>query len=314
MRSTHLRLLAAALLLGTAACTDAITGTGDPELLAGAFSVPLLGFSDAPSSFEPAGAALGAWLPPSQPQMGRDGLAGPGGHEGPRAGGMMGGGLAGPFLGGGFAHDFGRGLFGDGTRNGSCAFNAASGRAECAPVTHNGITVTRSVSFKTAAGVAQNAFDSVATDVINTRVAVAGTATHRNGAATAVAHAADRTVAGLAKGSPRRTINGTSAGRETTTGTDSTGAFSVLRVMGDTTKAVVIPVVDGKLAVPASGTVIRAMQVTVSRPGKSPTTSSRREVVTFDGSGNAKVTVTKDGETTSCTIALAHRKGPPRCG
>jgi hypothetical protein len=46
------------------------------------------------------------------------------------------------------------------------------------------------------------------------------------------------------------------------------------------------------------------MTVTVTLSGQSPATSSRREVITYDGSTTAKVVITEDGTTQNCTLPL----------
>jgi hypothetical protein len=311
MRSTPLKLLAAcALALGVAACDDSLTpGTADQAALTGAFDTPVVGFETMPSSFDPSLAAATPWMPAMGRNAGKDGLAGPG-HHGP--GGMMGGGIGIPFLGGGPLLGFGRGVFGDGHQDPSCTFNATSGRVECPPVTRGGVTVTRSVAYTTAAGVAQAKWDSVTTDKIDTRVTTTGTLTRRDGGSTTVNDAGQRSVAGLAKGSTQVTINGAAVGRESTTGKDSVGTFTVARAQGDTTRSVVIPVSSSTLSVPKSGTVVRAMTVTVTRSG-STTTTSRREVVTYNGTDTATVVITKDGTTSTCKLPLK-RFGPPSCG
>jgi hypothetical protein len=177
----------------------------------------------------------------------------------------------------------------------------------------NGLTITRSAAYTTAAGAVQQAFDSVTTNTINVRVSVTGTATRRNGVTSTVQNASDRTVSGLAAGSTQRTVNGTSAGTENTTGTDSTGAtFTAVRTAGDTTKNVVIPVSTPTTpAFPTAGTVIRSMKVTVTYASKAPVTSTRREVLTYDGSNTAKLVITRDGTTRNCTVPLPH--GRPTC-
>jgi hypothetical protein len=48
------------------------------------------------------------------------------------------------------------------------------------------------------------------------------------------------------------------------------------------------------------------MQATVTKAGSSPSTTSRREVITFDGSATAKVVITHDGVTKNCTKPLPH--------
>ena len=313
MRSTRLHFAAAAVLaLGLAACDESITSGDEPTALSGAFAMAVLGFENAPTSFDPTAFAVGAWMP-MQHHQGGDGLAGPGPRGGHHAGGMMGGGLGLPFLGGGFHIGFGRGLYGDGRLSSSCTFNSGSGRLECPAETRNGITTTRSVAYATAAGAVQQKFDSVTTDRINTRVAVSGTLTRRDSSTTTVSHAGERTVTGLADGSTRITVNGAAAGRETTNGKDSVGTFTVLRLVGDTTRSVAIPVsATGALSSPASGSVTRVMTVTVTRSGSS-TSSSRREVVTYNGTDTATVAITKDGTTTTCKLPLKAR-GKPICG
>ena len=119
-----------------------------------------------------------------------------------------------------------------------------------------------------------------------------------------VQHSSDRTVTGLAQGSTERTVNGTSAGTETTTGSDSVGTFNAVRIIGDTIQDVVLPVSSSEGTYPTAGTIIRSMQVSATYEGQVPATTSRREVVTFDGSSTAGVEITENGETRSCTLAL----------
>ena len=277
------------------------TGPSQNSTLATAFNSVLLGFNNTSNTF--AGGTdggLNAWMPAGGGRGGR----GPGGG-GPGAGGMCGGGLGGLFVGSGFGLDFGRGPHG-GVLSGSCAFEAASGRVVCAAETVNGLTVNRSAQYTNAAGAVQQAFDSITTNSVNTRVAVSGTVTRRDSAVSTVQHSSDRTVSGLAAGSAQRTVNGTLAGRESTTGTNSTGAFTAVRVMGDTIRNVVIPVSTTGMSYPTSGTVTRSMSATLTYSGQSPTALTRREVVTYNGSATATVVITRDGVTQNCTLPLPH--------
>jgi hypothetical protein len=146
---------------------------------------------------------------------GGDGDLGAGGR-----GGLMCGGLGGFDLGLGFG---GRGLLG-GELSGNCAYDASTGRVACAPETNNGLTITRSVAYTDVAGNTQQAFDSTTTDIINSQVQVSGTREGRNGNTSTVEHSSDRTVSGLAEGS------------------DSTGTFEAVRVIGDTIQGIVVPV------------------------------------------------------------------------
>ena len=297
MTRSYKGVLAAIIALSSAACEETIGPSQNSEL-ASAFNTVLLGFNNTNNTWAE-GTAVGAnaWSP-----SGMRGGRGPGAGGGS---GLCGGGLGGLFLGHGFGLDFGRGKFG-GILNGNCAFQAASGRVVCEAETRNGLTINRSAAYTTASGAVQPAFDSLTTNTVNTRVSVSGTVTRRDSARSTVQHASDRTISGLAAGSTQRTVNGTSSGRETTTGTNSTGAFTAVRVMGDTIRNVVIPVSTTGVTYPAGGTVTRSMSVTLTYTGQSPATSSRREVVTYNGTATATVVITRDGVTQNCTLPLPH--------
>ncbi len=316
----------AVLTLAAAACSDPLTGSKAPsanDAVTAAFATVPLGFSDATSSF--AGGANGMpslWLPGSREVgFGREGLMG-GGLGDDFGGGMrMEGGFGGHR--GPFGGAFGGGLKCDG------AFNATTGRFVCSPVTRNGLTFNQSASYKTSAGVVQPAFDNATTNVVNVQTAVSGTVTYgrdvlasdvRGGprhqghiagdtttilsAVTTVNHRSERTVSGLATGSDKRTVNAVSAGTESTTGTSSRGSFSASRTASDTSKGVVIPTVNGKPTYPTAGTVVRVMTATATFAGAAAVTATRKEVVTYDGSATAKVTITINGATKNCTQAL----------
>jgi hypothetical protein len=217
----------------------------------------------------------------------------------------MGGGLAGDFLGG----VLGSGRPFDVHLSGNCSFSSGTGLVTCTS-TRNGLSVTRTYAFTTASGGVQQALDSL-TDKVVAHAQVSGTTVRRDSVTAVVSHVSDRTVTGLAKGSTQRTVNGTSAGTENLTGTSSKGAFTATRVVGDTTTSLVIPVVPGQPAYPASGTVIRSMRATVTYIGQAPESRSRREVITFNGTSTASITITENGSTKTCTLPLPH--GRPSC-
>jgi len=141
---------------------------------------------------------------------------------------------------------------------------------------------------------------------VNVQRSVSGTRQHHETATSTVSSSSDLTVTGLASGSTERTVNGKAAGTETTTGTKDGVAFTATRIAGDTTTGLVIPIQDGRPTFPTAGTVIRAMQATITHDGEAPSTSSRREVVTFDGTSTATVVITQDGVTKNCTKPLPH--------
>lgn len=310
-----------------------------PSALSGAFTTVPVGYGDLTSSYVGTAAAnvpsAGFWL-----GGGRDG--------GLERSAFMGGGLQAALVGdaGGFGRGFGnQGPFGGGA---GCTgtFNVATGRVTCDPVTRNGLTIARSAQYKDASGTVQQAFDSATTNSVNIQSAVTGTVEYtpdstsnrgrggRGGracwgdgrglgglllgdtativnATTTVNNSSDRTVTGLAQGSTERTINGTSRGQESTTGTSSRGNFTATRLVGDTTSGVVIPIATTGQTYPTAGTVIRSIQASLTYAGEPATTVSRREVLTYDGSATAKVVITENGETRSCTRPLP--RGPLTC-
>ena len=286
-----------------AACSDSSSAPASDLAItmASAYSATPAGFSNLNSSF-----ASDSMAGPFELGFGRGGR-GRGGHgfEGPGHGpgfglGLMGGGLFGPFIGDGPGGLFRR----DST---ACAF--ANSVVTCGPkTTRDGLTITTTAKYTTTAGVAQSKPDSTTNTAVTT-VKVTGTATRRDSSKSVVDESSSQTITGLAKGSTQRTVNGASAGSETTTGTSSQGAFTAKRVTGDTVKNVVIPVPASTTSgpsYPTAGTVIRAMSATVTITGQSPTNSSRREVITYDVTATAKVVITQDGTTQNCTLPLPH--------
>ena len=305
-----------------------------PGALTGAFSTVPVGYGDLTSSFvgTPASSvpSAGFWL-----GGGRGGSM--------ERGSLMGGGLQGAFVGDGGAFGRGlAGPFGGGL-NCTSTFNATTGRLVCETVTQNGLTIARSAQYKNAAGTVQQAFDSATTNSVNVQSTVTGTVTYTPpdssssgrgsgnrgpgrgacwgdgrgagglllgdtativSATTNVNNTSDRTVTGLASGSTQRTVNGTSRGQESSTGESSRGTFTATRVAGDTTTGVVIPVVTTGQSYPTAGTVIRAMQASVTYTGQAATSVTRREVITYDGSATAKVVITENGTTRNCTRPL----------
>ncbi len=336
-------ILASAVVAGIAACAD-LTNTSPSSLTLSALSAALssvpVGYGDLSTSYIGVSAAnanaAGLWIGGGRDaEFHRDGL--------------MGGGIHDDFV-GGIAFD------GRGGRHGPFAgglpctgtFDAASGRISCPDETRGGVTIKRSAKYTDAAGVAQQAFDSVTTNSVNLQSAVSGTITYdkaadstddheggRHGgehhwghgrgpggrllgdtstiltATTTINSTSNRTVTGLAQNSTQRTVDGASAGTESTTGTSSRGNFTATRAVGDTSVGVVIPVVVGTKSYPTAGTVTRQIKATLKYEGEDAVTLSRREVVTYDGSATAKVVITENGTTKSCTRPLP--RGPLSC-
>ena len=323
-------------VLGSA-CTDSTKSDASVSLasLGAALSSVPVGYGDLSTSFVGVAAAnaetAGFWL---------------GGGRGASFdhSGLMGGGLGDAFAGGiSFdRRDGGHGPFGGGL---GCTgtFSASTGRVSCVDTTHNGVIVNRSAKYTTAGGTVQQAFDTGTTNTVNIQTASRGTIVydravnnasgkggdhhwgHGRGeggrllgdtstiltATTTVNNASDRTVAGLATGSTLRTVNSKSAGTEATTGTSSLGAFSASRTVGDTSTGVTIPVVTGTKSYPTAGLVVRSIAASMQYTGKAAVTLTRREVITYDGTAVAKVVITENGTTKTCTRPLP--RGPLTC-
>jgi hypothetical protein len=289
-------------LAGGAIVAAACSETSSPNDLfdltnASAFSSVPAGFSQLTSSFDSTGASGDSSFCPRF--EGRRRGRGPGGADrGPGFGlGFMGGGLRGLLFGNELFHF---------RNDGNCSFSSSTGLVTCTGTTRDGLTVTRVSSFKNGAGQAQEKIDST-TNTIATTTTVKGTATRRDSSTSVVDETSTQTVTGLAKGSTRRTFNGSSAGSETTNGKSPEGAFTAKRTAGDTIQNVVIPVSASSMpAYTTAGTINRSISATVTLANQPPTTHSRREVVTYDGSATAKVVITQDGTTQNCTLPLPH--------
>lgn len=334
-------LVASTVAFGAAACAD-VTSTTPSSLTLAALNAALssvpVGYGDLSTSYVGVSAA----------SAGTAGLWVGGGREaGFDRGGMMGGGLHDDFSGGigfggrgGYYGPFAGGLPCVGT------FDATTGRVSCPDETRGGVTVKRSAKYTDASGAVQQKFDSATTNTVNQQKQVSGTITfdkaadssdvdgrrdadHHWGrgrgpggrllgdtstiltATTTINSQSDRTVSGLAQNSTQRTVDGASAGTESTVGTSSRGSFTATRAVGDTTIGVVIPIVVGTRSYPTAGTVIRQIQATLKYSGEDAVTLSRREVVTYDGSATAKVVITENGTVKNCTRPLP--RGPLSC-
>jgi hypothetical protein len=341
MHSIKSSLLLLAAGISLAACSDLTNSRSSPSsgALLAALSTATLGTGSLANSF--VGSAA--------PSAGNGDLWVGGGRDAVfDRGGLMGGGLGDAFL-GAIGRGDGRGddgPFGGGFANCNGSFSASTGRVTCATQTlPNGLTVMRSFAFSDASGKAQQAFDTSATNTINVQSAVSGTVTYAAGsdstgyhgghggycdgrgnhglllgdtakiinATTTVSSASSRTVSGLASGSTQRTVNGASLSTESTNGTSSRGQFTATRIAADTTTGLVVPISTSSSGptYPTAGTVVRVMKATLTYSGASPVSVSRREVVTYDGSATAKVVITQNDSTKTCTKPLP--RGPLSC-
>ena len=166
------------------------------------------------------------------------------------------------------------------------------------------------MAITSTTGAVQSKRDST-TDRIVSHSTITGTTSRRPNTSTVVNHVSDRTVTGLARSSAQRSVDGKSSGTETTTGTDTVGAYVASRVVGDTVSGLKVPVAEGRATYPVAGSVIRALTATVTYTGKPSVSRTRREVVTYDGSATATLVITRNGTTKTCKLPLSH--GKPVC-
>jgi hypothetical protein len=306
----------AGAVMAACATDNATSPVASSQAAAALISAPL-SFGLTNSSFVGSSAPTNGFVPM--------GLSSGESHDdhGPGWGGFMGGGIGEAFIGGlGFGPGIGRGPFENFGRrddddadseesdsfnhSDNCVFSTTTNRVECPTNTHDGLTINRSFSFLDASGTVQQSFVRGTTNTVNVKKSVSGTITHHETVTSTVNGSSDLTVAGLATGSTQRTVNGTSAGTDATTGTRDGVAFTAQRSAGDTITALVIPIQPEHPTFPTAGTIVRSMTATVTVGSGTPSTSSRREVITFDGSATAKVVITHDGVTKNCTKPLPH--------
>ncbi|HEV7388559.1 MAG TPA: hypothetical protein VGN73_08110 [Gemmatimonadaceae bacterium] len=309
--STLLFIAGGSLL--AAACSDNVTTPVTSALAASALRTAPISFNQINSSFVGSSDANDGFEPGSMNGTFDDGDHHDGDHEegdhndrGPGWSSLMGGGIADVFRGRIlFGLGLGRGPFGDLRNATGCAFSSTDSRVTCAAVARGGLTINRSFSYLDAAGAVQQAFDTGTTNTVNARSTVTGTKVHHDDDTSTVNSKSDITVTGLATASTQRTVNGTASGTESTVGTKRDGVkFTAMRVAGDTVTGVIIPLQNGRPTFPTAGTIVRSMQATVTLDGQTPTTSSRREVITFDGTNTAQISVTQDGVTKTGTLSL----------
>lgn len=285
---------------GLAACSGDSTSAPSNGLAVDmtAFAAAPAGFDQLSTSFN-GSPSTSAFLPTfdrDDHDHGRNHGFGPFG-KGPGFGlGFMGGGLGSSFLGEGIgfflAHE-----------SDNCAFDATTGIHTCTTTKRDGLTITRTLEFTTAAGVAEQKLDS-ATDAVMTTTSVTGTTTRHDSSSSTIDASSSATVSGLSSASTVRTVNATSAGTEKTDGGSFMGiSFTATRMAGDTVTGLTFNKKGGPLF-PTAGTVVRSMSVTVTLQGSTPATSTRREVITYDGSNTAKVVITHDATTQNCTLPL----------
>lgn len=170
-----------------------------------------------------------------------------------------------------------------------CTF--AGGTFTCPATTHNGLTVTRTVTLLDASGAAQSAYDALLTASIHVVANVAGDATHGPWSASVSRHR-DFTITGLAGTETTRTVNGT--GNETVThsrDTTNPRAYDLTCSSGVTNVVLPVHTADGGNGWPLSGTITRTCTVSITAGPHAGETRTRTVTITFNGTSTATATV-----------------------
>ena len=149
---------------------------------------------------------------------------------------------------------------------------------------------TREVTFYDAAGTEQTAYDSLTTDVIHILHDVEGEVT-RDGWTVNIERERDKTVSGLAGTETHRTWNGTGSEHVSRSGFTLQGEERSYDAVGAFTYTdVVVPIPGTVPRYPVSGTITRALTVTLTGPDGTRTRTVD-VVTTFNGTSTATAVV-----------------------
>jgi hypothetical protein len=191
----------------------------------------------------------------------------------------------------------------------SCTWAREEGRYGCQPVSHEGVTITRSYAFVDRSARPQRRYDPVTTASIVSEVRVLGTVM-LPGAAGEMTVDSRRwmTVSGLEGEETTQILNGTGVG--TTQARSSGAGLSPQSTTYDTTLNVVVPVqprpVTGatpQRVIPLSGQRINNAKSMTTRNGQ-PYQVEWRSVITYTGTRMASLEMWYDGERQSCQLDL----------
>lgn len=171
----------------------------------------------------------------------------------------------------------------------------------CDPIEREGLTYTRSITYYTAAGVAQEAYDEATTATIVYDILVAGER-QREGWSASMIRGRSLIVTGLLDGAPTVSWSGTTTGSRTQSRHfDGQGERTYTMESDGEIIDVVIPYPREDDSWPLSGTVIRTITM-VRGDGE-----ERQRTVQVEFNGTSQVPVTVNGET--MTVDLTQRFG-----
>jgi hypothetical protein len=172
-------------------------------------------------------------------------------------------------------------------------FAAEAGKFECTNGGRDGVTVTRTCTFKDAQGNVQSAYDAATTASVALHAEISGSIDRGHMGGT-MQRVSDLAVTGLAGTETSMTWNGTSSGTATRVHTRDGGTMQMQMSEEETITGVVVPVPRTPTSWPTAGTITRQVTVTFTGGPKDGTTETKNVKVTFNGTQFASITVNGD--------------------
>lgn len=190
----------------------------------------------------------------------------------------------------------------------------ADGRYTCAPVTRDGVTITRSFAFYAADGSPQRQYDPLTTASALNEMTTRGRI-ERAGSTVEVDRRSIHRATGLAGTETRRVVDGTGGGTMRVTTGEQGATRTLTTTQADTTRALVlaVPARAGDPAATTPSYPLGGSVTTVTRVDDASTArgdAAARELrttVRYDGTSVARVEITRLGVTQACTLDMAAR-------
>lgn len=191
----------------------------------------------------------------------------------------------------------------------SCPYNTATSFFVCAPVTNNGVTVSRSFQLRDATGAPLSTPNPLLLASVRSIIDVSGTITPANGSqvTTEITRHEDATLTGIM--STNRVLNANSTQRLAFTGS----SFSFVSNDTSATTDLQLPATAAQ-KYPLGGTITTSRTYTSS--GITTSTYKQHEEITFDGTSVMTIKITGGVTatfTTTCKINLATPGVAPVC-
>ena len=182
------------------------------------------------------------------------------------------------------------------------------GKFNCDPAARDGMTITRTCTYKDAAGGTQAEYNESTTASVSVHTEIEGTISRGPLSAT-MSRTTDLTVSGLTGAEATMTWNGSGSGtssRVKQTDGGESRQYDMTHTGSITNVVVPVPPTDNGW--PLSGTITRQINVTYTGGPRDGTTTQRTVTIEFNGTQFATLTV--NGE--AYEVDLANRRRPER--